>query len=53
MAKEYVPVFLDWTENTQDLTQEQKGNLIDAVILYAAGGDYESKLAEIWNRRVK
>ena len=44
MAKEYVPIFFDWLENTQDLTPEQKGNLIDAVILYATGGDYEAML---------
>lgn len=37
MAKQkYVPIFLDWTETTQDLTQGQKGNLIDAIVDYAA-----------------
>jgi len=44
MAKEYVPIYLDWTENTQDLTAEEKGNLIDAVILYASGQEYEHLL---------
>lgn len=44
MAREYIPVFFDWLEVTQDLTQGQKGNLIDAAILYATGGDYESVL---------
>ena len=44
MAKEYVPIFFDWIENTQDLTAEEKGNLIDAVILYASGQEYEHLL---------
>ena len=47
MAKEYIPVFFDWLDVTQDLTQEQKGNLIDAAILYATGGDYESVLTGV------
>ena len=47
MARQYVPIFFDWLEVTQDLTQEQKGNLIDASILYASGGDYESVLTGV------
>lgn len=39
MAKEYVPIFFDWIDNTQDLSAEEKGHLIDAVILYASGSD--------------
>ena len=34
MAKEYVPIYFDWLEVTQDLTAEEKGNLIDAVVLF-------------------
>jgi hypothetical protein len=45
MAKEYVPIFFDWLEVTQDLTAEEKGNLIDAVVAYAAGGEYEHLLS--------
>lgn len=44
MAKEYVPIFFDWLEVTQDLQPEEKGNLIDAVVAYAAGKDYEQYL---------
>ena len=44
MAKEYVPIFFDWLQNTQDLTQEEKGNLIDAVVAYASGQEYEHYL---------
>ena len=41
MAKGYVPIFFDWIDTTQDLTAEEKGNLIDAVVSYAAGLEYE------------
>lgn len=41
----YVPIFLDWLDVTQDLTAEEKGNLIDAVVSYAAGKEYEHLLA--------
>lgn len=44
MAKEYVPIFFDWLEVTQDLQPEEKGNLIDAVVAYAAGEEYEHYL---------
>lgn len=44
MAKEYVPIFFDWLEVTQDLTAEEKGNLIDAVVAYASGEEYEHLL---------
>ena len=47
MAREYIPIFFDWLETTQDLTQEQKGNLIDAAVLYASGGDFESALTGV------
>ena len=47
MAREYIPIFFDWLEVTQDLTQEQKGNLIDAAVLYASGGDFESALTGV------
>lgn len=44
MAREYVPIFFDWLEVTQDLTPEEKGNLIDAVVAYASGNEYEHLL---------
>ena len=44
MAKEYVPIFFDWLDTTQDLTAEEKGNLIDAVVAYASGQEYEHLL---------
>ena len=45
MAKGYVPIFFDWLDTTQDLTAEEKGNLIDAVVSYAAGFEYEHLLS--------
>ena len=44
MAKEYVPIFFDWLDVTQDLSAEEKGNLIDAVVAYASGQEYEHLL---------
>lgn len=44
MGREYVPVFFDWLDVTQDLTAEEKGNLIDAVVSYASGCEYEHLL---------
>lgn len=44
MGREYVPIFFDWLEVTQDLTAEEKGNLIDAVVAYASGQEYEHLL---------
>ena len=44
MAKEYVPIFFEWLDVTQDLTAEEKGNLIDAVVSYASGREYEHLL---------
>lgn len=41
----YVPIYLDWLEVTQDLTAEEKGLLIDAVVSYAAGEDQSEALA--------
>lgn len=46
MAKGYVPIFFDWLETTQDLTAENKGDLIDAVILYATGKEYDHLLLD-------
>lgn len=40
----YVPIYLEWLDVTQDLTAEEKGNLIDAVVAYAAGVEYEHLL---------
>lgn len=40
----YVPIYLEWLDVTQDLTAEEKGNLIDAVVAYASELEYEHLL---------
>lgn len=44
MASEYVPVFYDWVEVTGELTAQEKGRLIDAIVLYAQGGDWQEQI---------
>lgn len=41
MAKEFLPLFLDFNETTQDLTDDQCGRLIRALVDYANGKDPE------------
>ena len=41
MADKYVPIFYDWIEATQELNAQEKGRLIDAIVLYARGGDWQ------------
>ena len=40
MGKEYIPLFLDFNETTQDLTDDECGRLIRAIVAYANGDDY-------------
>ena len=42
--KEYVPVFFDWVEVTGELNAQEKGRLIDAIVLYARGGDWQEQI---------
>ena len=44
MADKYVPIFYDWIEATQELNDQEKGRLIDAVVLYARGGDWQDRI---------
>lgn len=44
MASEYVPVFFDWVEVTGELNAQEKGRLIDAIVLYAQGGDWQEQI---------
>lgn len=44
MARKYVPVFFDWKETTADLDQDQKGDLIDAIVDYASVARGESEI---------
>ena len=44
MADKYVPIFFDWPEATRELKAQEKGRLIDAIVLYARGGDWSELL---------
>ena len=37
MAEKYIPLFLDFNETTQDLTDEECGRLIREIVRYASG----------------
>ena len=41
MPRSYVMLFFDWLEKTSELTHEEKGRLIDAIMAYASGQPYE------------
>lgn len=44
MAKEYVPIFFDWLQVTEELNDQEKGRLIDAIVLFASGGDWQDRI---------
>lgn len=44
MAESYVPIFFDWTEVTEELNAQEKGRLIDAIVVYARGGDWQEQI---------
>jgi len=44
VSREYIPLFLDFNESTQDLTDEECGRLVRSIIDYANGKEYESRL---------
>lgn len=39
MADSYVPIFFDWPEATRALSAQEKGRLIDALVVYARQGE--------------
>ena len=41
MGKEYIPLFLDFNDNTNGLSDEECGRLIRAMVNYANGLEYE------------
>jgi hypothetical protein len=44
MCRTYVPIFLDWLQVTEELNAQEKGRLIDAIVAYAAGGDWQEQI---------
>lgn len=43
-SDKYVPIFLDWIEVTCALSAQEKGRLIDAIVLYARGGNHQDRI---------
>lgn len=39
MAREYVPIFFEWLDDTSRLSAQQTGYLIDAVLMYFKDGE--------------
>ena len=44
MAQHYTPIWDDWPKVTQELNDQEKGRLIDAIVLYAAGGEWQERI---------
>lgn len=44
MGKPYIPIFLDWLEVTGELNAQEKGRLIDAIVTYARGEDWQEQI---------
>lgn len=44
MAQHYTPIWDDWAEVTQELNDQEKGRLIDAIVVYDNGGDWQERI---------
>ena len=44
MAQHYTPIWDDWLKVTQELNDQEKGRLIDAIVLYARGDDWQERI---------
>ena len=44
MAQHYTPIWDDWAEVTQELNSQEKGRLIDAIVAYDNGGDWQEQI---------
>lgn len=44
MAEPYYPLYYNWIEDTKELTDAEKGRLIDAIVLFARGEDGDSRI---------
>ena len=45
MAESFVEIFSDWVEVTKALSDAEKGRLIDAMVIYAQGGNWQDFLS--------
>lgn len=39
---DYIPLFLDWARSTDGLSEAEKGRLVDAMVAYANGEDWQN-----------
>jgi hypothetical protein len=39
---DYIPLFLDWARSTEGLSDAEKGRLVDAMVAYATGEDWQN-----------
>ena len=44
MAEPYYTLYFNWIEDTQELNDQEKGRLIDAIVLYARGDDWQERI---------
>lgn len=44
MAQHYTPIWDDWAEVTRELNAQEKGRLIDAIVEYDNGGDWQDQI---------
>ena len=44
MAEPYYTLYYNWIEDTQELNDQEKGRLIDAIVLYARGDDWQERI---------
>ncbi len=44
MAQHYTPIWDDWSKVTQELNDQEKGRLIDALVGYDNGGDWQERI---------
>ena len=41
---DYIPLFFDWLDSTEGLSDTEKGRLVDAMVIYAIGGDWQDRI---------
>lgn len=44
MAQHYTPIWDDWAEVTQELNDQEKGRLVDAIVAYDNGGNWQDRI---------
>ena len=41
---DYIPLYLDWMTSTDGLSAQEKGRLVDAMVMYANGEDWQDMI---------